>query len=151
MKWVVALVALGLAGCVSTSEMQLAPNVYRLETNAQGALFVGQSGNQTLKRAAELTLKNGYTHFKLEDAGFGTGSQVVGVAPGTTYSNASVSGSAYGNTFSGYGSGTSYTTPATVIRAPTEKSSATVVMFKSGDPQAVGAFDAEAVLKAQGS
>jgi hypothetical protein len=135
----IAPVALLLAGCVSTSQMQVAPNAYQLETNAGGLLFMGTAGAQTLQRAAELTIAKGYTHFRLVDAGMQTGSNVVGISPGRTYGQASV----VGNTI--YGS--SYSTPATVIRGPTERASATVVMFHASDPEAQGAFDAEQVIK----
>lgn len=128
-----------VAGCVSTSEMQVAPNAYQLETNAGGLVFMGSAGPQTLKRAAELTVAKGYTHFRLEGTGLQTGSQVAGILPGRTYGQATV----VGNTV--YGS--AYSTPSTVVRGPTERVTATVVMFHSSDPEAQGAFDAEQVLK----
>ena len=136
---VLGLAAIGLAGCVSTSEMQVAPNAYRIDTNASGLLFVGQAGKQTLKRAAELTIQKGYSHFKIVGSDYDTGSAIVGVTPGPSYGNVHVVGSyAYVNTYSG---------PSTVQRAPTEKASAIIVMFNSSDPEAAGAFDAEQVLK----
>ncbi len=131
--------------------MQVAPNVYRLETNAQGLLFVGQSGKETLKRAAELTIQRGYTHFIFADAGYETGSKVAGVIPGRTYGNTTVSGYSYGNTFNATAYGSSYSTPSTVVRAPTEKVSVTVVMLRPGESGFEQAFDAEAVLKEQGA
>jgi hypothetical protein len=135
---IVVALALGVSACVSTSQMQLAPNVYRVETNASGLLFVGQAGDETLKRAAELTLAKGYTHFKLAEAGYGTGSEVYGVSQGPTYGSATVSGNTvYGRT---------YTAPATVMRRPTEKAAATVIMFNADDPNAAGAFDAKQLL-----
>ena len=42
-----------LAGCVTTSEMPLAKNVWQVSTETQGALFTGQAGKATMKRAAE--------------------------------------------------------------------------------------------------
>ncbi len=55
--------ALGLliAGC-STQEIPLARNFVRLDTHA---LFPSEAASQTMRRAAELTLQNGYTHFRL--------------------------------------------------------------------------------------
>ena len=38
---VILVSAIGLAGCVSTSEMEVAPNVVMLKTDAGGALFAG--------------------------------------------------------------------------------------------------------------
>lgn len=137
---IVSVYALGvLSGCVSTSEMQIAPNAYQIETNAGGLVFMGQAGPQTLKRAAELTIAKGYTHFRLVGAGIETGSKVTGIIPGQTRAQATVVGSTV------YGS--AYSTPATVVHAPTERATATVVMFHANDPEAEGAFDAAQVLK----
>jgi hypothetical protein len=52
----------GLAGCVGTQELPLAPNIVRLDVNEPGALFPSKD---MLRRAAELTLRNGYTAFRL--------------------------------------------------------------------------------------
>ena len=58
--------------------MPLAPNVVRLDTPAKGLLFQGQAEPTTMRKAAEATLRNGYTHFKLGDASTAHGSQYVG-------------------------------------------------------------------------
>jgi hypothetical protein len=55
-----------VCGCVTTQEMPLAPNVVRLDTHAMGAVFTGQAVPQTMRRAAELTLQNGYAYFRLD-------------------------------------------------------------------------------------
>ena len=52
-----------LAGCVSTTEMQLSQNVWRVQSSGQGLLAQGRTGNALFKRAAELTVQQGYTHF----------------------------------------------------------------------------------------
>ena len=57
----------GLAGCVTTSEMPLAKNVWQVSTESQGTLFVGQADKSTLKRAAELTIAQGYDHFVIQN------------------------------------------------------------------------------------
>jgi hypothetical protein len=124
-------------GCVSTQEMQLAPNVVRLDTSAKGQMFVDQAGDATLKRAAEETLKNGYEFFRLEQAQMGQGSQFVGTS---TYGTASVYGSSYGAT--AYGSGF-----ATPMYAATSEIGVTVVMFHPDEAGAKGAFNAAEVLK----
>ena len=64
--------ALGLliAGCVSTQEILLAPNFVRLDTHAP---FTSEAASQTVRRAAELTLLNGYTHFRLTPMYWTTG------------------------------------------------------------------------------
>jgi hypothetical protein len=133
----VAALSFALAACVSTQEMQLAPNVVRLDTSAKGALFVGQAGNATLKRAAEETVKNGYEYFRLEQAQMGQGSQLVGTS---SFGSASVYGSPYGAT--AYGSG--FSTP---VYAPTSEVGVTVVMFHANEAGAKGAFNAAEVLK----
>src|SRR5271165_2459145 len=94
---VAVLLGVCLSGCVSTQELPLAPNVVRLDTHASGRLFVGQATSQTMRRAAELTLQNGYSHFRLEDAQMSRGSQFAGVyssgagaAFATDYGNAAL-------------------------------------------------------------
>jgi hypothetical protein len=136
------IVALGLliAGCVSTQEMPLAPNIVRLDTHASGALFTGQTASQTMRRAAELTLQNGYTHFRLEQAQMSQGSQFGGVYSSGA-GNAFVTG--YGNAAFVSGNSSGFSTP---IYRPTADVDVTVVMFHAGEAGAKGAFDAKAVL-----
>jgi hypothetical protein len=131
-----------LGACYSMTEMQLAPNVYRVETDASGLLFAGKSGQQTLKRAAELTLQNGYTHFKIADASLSTGSQFVGYTP--SYVSGQATATQYGNTTQVYGNG--WVNNGTAIHKPTSKAAATVIMLRAGDPGVADAFDAAAVL-----
>lgn len=53
----------GLAGCAGTQqETQLAPNIVRLDVNGFGTL---QIGDAMLRHAAELTLRNGYSAFRV--------------------------------------------------------------------------------------
>ena len=74
--------ALGLliAGCASTEELPLAPNFVRLDIRAP---FPTDAANQTMRRAAELTLLNGYTYFRISpiywrtEAGADVGATVV--------------------------------------------------------------------------
>jgi len=54
--------ALALAGCASIQETALAPNMVRLDVQPYTAPFVGEA---TLRRAAQLTLQNGYSAFRL--------------------------------------------------------------------------------------
>jgi hypothetical protein len=84
--------------------MPLAPNMVRLDTRASGGLFVGQATGQTMRRAAELTLQNGYSHFRLENAEVSRGSQFAGVYSSGTGS-AFVSGYSNAALVTGYSSG----------------------------------------------
>ena len=122
-----------VAGCVSTQQMPLAPNVVRIDTRASGLLFTGQAVPATMRAAAQATLTNGYTHFKLAQADLGQGEVYAG-------SVGNVNGT-YGNGgYSAFGS-------STAINKPVATSSATVIMFKKGDAGLKDAFDAETVLK----
>lgn len=134
---VAVVVVMSTSGCVSTQEMPLAPNVVRLDTHAAGLLFTGQARSQTMRRAAEVTLQNGYSHFRLEQAEMSHGSQLAGV-----YSTSS--GFAYGNGDFMTGSATGFATPE---YRPTADVGVTVVMFHANEPGAVGAFNAAGVLK----
>jgi hypothetical protein len=133
-----------LAGCATTSEMPLAPNMVRLDTQASGLVFVGSAPSITMTKAAEATLARGYTHFRLEQASTGQGSRLVGVS-----TNASGYGTitAFGNTAHGTYRGSSFSTP---MYAPTASIGVTVVMFHADEPGASGAFDAQEVLKKKG-
>jgi hypothetical protein len=54
--------ALALVGCATIQETALAPNMVRLDVEPYAAPFVGEA---TMRRAAELTLQNGYSAFRL--------------------------------------------------------------------------------------
>lgn len=135
------MAALAVGGCIRTQEMPLAPNVVRLDTEASGLLFAGQASAHTMRRAAELTLQNGYSHFRFEQAQVAQGSQLSGVyssATGNAY------GSAVGNSAYVNASASGFSTP---IYRPTANVGVTVVMFRADEPGAKGAFDASEVLK----
>ena len=129
----------GLAGCVTTSEMPLAKNVWQVSTESQGTLFVGQADKSTMKRAAELTIAQGYDHFIIQNPQTQTGSVQVGNMPVTANTNVNVIGNtAYGTTtYSGGGA----------IMASQKNVSVTVVMFHANEPQAAQAVDAVVYLK----
>jgi hypothetical protein len=138
---VAALAAFALAGCLSTQEMPLAPNVVRIDTQAGGWLFTGQTVPATMRAAANATLVRGYSHFKFTDASMGQGSVVTGTV-GTD--NTNVSGT-YGHGFMNANANSFGTT--SVVRAPTAGAAVTVVMFHANEPGAKEAFDAEQILK----
>jgi len=127
------LLAIGcaLAGCVTTNSMPIAPNQVMLETRAGGLLFQGQSGPQTVKKAAETTLASGYQLFKLSNTEMGSKDTLV-----------PVSNCSWGQ----YGGGCS----SGAMPHQSERVSTVVTMFHPGDPGSQGAFDAAQVLGQQG-
>jgi hypothetical protein len=60
--YVLISVALALAGCSSIQETAFAPNMVRLDVKPYAPPGVREA---TLRRAAELTLQNGYSAFRL--------------------------------------------------------------------------------------
>lgn len=122
-----------VAACATTSEMPLAPNMVRLDTQASGLLFTSTAGQATLVKAAEATKKRGYSHFRLTDATTARGSQMVGMQAQT-----------FGSYNSGFYSGSTTYTP---MHAPTAHVGVTVVMFHANEAGARGAFSVADVLK----
>ena len=57
------IAALSLSACADTQEYPIAPNMVRLDVSPPTAPFIGET---TLRRAAEITLRNGYSAFRLE-------------------------------------------------------------------------------------
>ncbi|MEY9531133.1 hypothetical protein [Sinorhizobium fredii] len=133
-----------VSSCATTSEMPLAQNMVRLDTNASGLIFTSAAGAITMKKAAEATLRRGYTHFRLEQAQTAQGSRFVGM---NTYGSGTAQASVYGNTAYGSYSGSSFSTP---MYAPTAQIGVTVVMFHANEAGARGAFDAADVLAKKG-
>ncbi|ASS55268.1 MULTISPECIES: hypothetical protein [Rhizobium] len=146
-KYLLAVVGLAcvLTACATTSEMPLAPNMVRLDTNASGLIFTSTAGAITMKKAAEATIRRGYTHFRLEQAQTASGSRFVGM---NTYGSGTAQASVYGNTAYGTYSGSSFSTP---MYAPTASIGVTVIMFHANEAGAKGAFDAAEVLKKNGN
>jgi hypothetical protein len=126
-----------LVACTTTNETPIAPNVVRLDTSAQGLLFTGHAGDDTLKKAAETTIAHGYQYFRFADVTTGSGSQFGGVIT-------SGSANAYGG--AGYASvyGQSISTP---IYSPTAKVGATVIMSNKNGPGEWNAADVLAQAK----
>ncbi len=133
-----------LSSCATTSEMPLAPNAVRLDTNASGLIFTSAAGAITMKKAAEATVKRGYTHFRLDQVATAQGSRFVGMNT-NTYGNASAN--VYGNTAYGTYSANSFSTP---MYAPTAQIGVTVIMFHANEAGAKGAFNAAEVIKKNG-
>ena len=128
-------------GCVTTQEMPISPNEVRLDTRASGLLSVGQAVPQTMRKAAQLTLDGGFTHFRLQQVDSKQGDRLAG-----TYSTASGSAFATGNGNSAIVSG-SASGLSTPIYRKTSDVGATVIMYHADEPGAKDAFDAAEVLK----
>lgn len=128
-----------LAACVSTGDMQLSKNVYQVNVEAGGALFVGGAENAALKRAAELTLANGYKSFVINNPTTQSSTNYVGSTSGYSQTNVQL----YGN--AAYGQ-TTYT-PGIPIYRRRKDVSLTVIMLNPGDPGFENAIDAQATLK----
>jgi hypothetical protein len=139
------LAALALGACVTTQELPLAPNMVRLDTHAKGLIFAGHAADFTMQRAAQVTIKNGFDYFRLDQAQMSQGSQLAGIYSTSTGSAFATS---YGSFTTVNGSGSGFSTP---IMAPTADVGVTVIMFHAGEPGAKGAFDARAVLAKYGS
>ena len=60
---VATIAGLSMSACAVTQEYPFAPNMVRLDINPPVAPFAREA---TLRRAAELTLHNGYSAFRLE-------------------------------------------------------------------------------------
>jgi hypothetical protein len=124
-KTIIALaLCAGLGGCLSTQTMPLAPNMVRIDTQAGGLLFTGQTVPATMKAAANATLQAGYTHFRLSNASMGQGSSDV----------------------SAFCSGGDHFASCNTVSAPTSGAAVTVTMMNANDPGAAGAFNARQVL-----
>lgn len=129
--FVVAALGLALGGCFRTTEMQTSANTFQISTDAGGFLYAGRAGQENLRKAAELTLAKGYTHFRMEGASLTHGSQYIGHTPGTV--------NVVGNT--------AFVNPGVAMRGPTAQASATVIMYRAGDPGFAGSLDAAAILR----
>jgi hypothetical protein len=59
------IASFGVSACADMQETPFAPNMVRLDVNPPGVLFTPSVREATLRRAAELTLRNGYSAFQL--------------------------------------------------------------------------------------
>jgi hypothetical protein len=60
---VAAIAGLSVSACADMQEYPLAPNMVRLDISPPAAPFIGEAA---LRRAAEVTLRNGYSAFRLD-------------------------------------------------------------------------------------
>ena len=117
---------LAVAGCTvepQTSETQLSRDTWQLRVGVAGAVNRGTSTDILFRRAAELTLEQGYTHFLLS-------------APQTDSSVTTVGYTSYYSTGYGIGGGD----PINVYRETS------VVVIRMSRSSSGGALDAASVL-----
>lgn len=138
MRFAAGLTALLAAGCVQTSELPLAANVYQLEAEGRGLLGAARTDREISKRAAEITLEKGYSHFILANASAQRDTRYAGSTPGFANTTVNVAGSSAFATTT-YSSGIP-------IYSSSKNTSVTVVMFRADDPEAANAIDAAAYL-----
>lgn len=82
-----------------------------------------------MKRAAEATLRRGYTHFRLEQASTSQGREVIGMTTQVDFLGNLATSPDY---------------------AKTSNIGVTVIMFKADEPGAAGAWDAAEVIAKDG-
>lgn len=143
---VLAIVVYALAGCASSSVMDVASDTIVINTAAAPAC--GQRGAQdvAVKRAAYETLQRGYDKYVILGADSESNIGVVGYTPlvANTYSSGSIN--TYGNRGIYSGSSNTYVTGGQPIIAGTHDQKLAIKMFRTGDPGAERAVDARQVL-----
>lgn len=137
----VCLFTIFLVGCIRSTEIALAPNIVRVDTEASGFLSVGKANSEVIKKAAQTTTRRGYSHFLI--SGHGYGKSVIPIGASHHINGIMVGNRIRNNIMSIYDSHTY----SNVILMPVEHSSVIIVMFKKGDRIPQSAFDAMRLLK----
>jgi len=130
--------ALLLGGCATAykpdglsggfSETQIDTNVFRVSFRGNGSTRIERAEELALLRSAELTLKNGFTHFVIIDGR--TREQLsTYTTPTQTYTTANAT--AYGNSANGAAHTTTYGGQTFLISAP---STTNTIMCFNGKP-----------------
>lgn len=128
-----------VAGCVSSQEMQLSRNTVRIDTHGEGFIGSMESDRYTMRRAAKLTLDNGYERFVLSDSSRSSRVETVGYTPAQAVTDVRYVGHRRVET-------TSYTAPQPIRETMTEVG-VTVTMLSPGDEGFENAIDAAETLK----
>ena len=127
--------ALTLVACQSVEDIQLSKNTWQVSGSGVGRIGVAGVNQAVLKRAAELTLANGYDRFAILEISGSQGVQNVGSTPIFATTTPRYGGGSY-TRFSGGGP----------VIASTKSTSAVVRMFAPGDAGYQNALDANEVL-----
>lgn len=124
-----------LAGCASTykpegfgggfSETQLDTNVFRVSFRGNGFTSPERAEELTLLRSAELTLKNGFTHFAVINS---QSREQHGAYTTPTQSYTTVNATAFGNSAYGTANTTTYGGSTLIISKPSTTN--TIMCFK---------------------
>lgn len=128
-----------VAGCVSSQEMQLSRNTVRIDTHGEGFIGSMESDRYTMRRAAKLTLDNGFERFVLSDSSRSSRVETVGYAPAQAVTDVRYVGHRRVET-------TSYTAPQPIRETMTEVG-VTVTMLNPGDEGFENAIDAAETIK----
>lgn len=132
MKRFALLVFIALCGCVtSTNELQLRQDVFLLQGEGRGLIGQASLNEAMMKKAAEITLRQGYTHFTLAQPQTNSSSQMAGYTP-VMANTQFIGGTAY-TSFSG----------GQPIVARTTNTDVLVILSNGGN----GALDAAETLK----
>lgn len=132
--FVAALMLFALTACQSVGETQTAPNTWQLSAAEVSRLGSIAGDDAVLTRAAELTLKNGYSRFTLEDAPAARGGLFIGVVPVVA-------------TFSSSPAGSVTNVTSAPIGVAGRSGAVLVRMLRPGDPGYGRAIDAASVLQ----
>lgn len=139
-------------------DQRLAEDRYVISTETSGLVDINRANQFNLRRAAEVTIQNGFTHFAVINENKNE-SITQRTVPGTVISNTYGSaygygtgtqyGSIYNYSGSAYGSSNTvatYTPPRTVTRK-TANPTITIIMLKEPKEQAPNIFVARDVLR----
>jgi hypothetical protein len=144
-----------LAGCATTyqpegfsggfSETQLDTNVFRVSFRGNGYTRAERAEELALLRSAELTLKNGFTHFAIID---GRSREQLGTYTTPTQSYTTANATAYGNSAYGTARTTTYGGQTFLISKP---STTNTIMCFNGKPDVQGlVYDAQFICNSLG-
>ena len=127
------------------SETQLDTNVFRVSFRGNGYTRVERAEELALLRSAELTLKNGFTHFAIID---GRTREQLGTYTTPTHSYTTVNATIYGNSAHGTARTTTYGGQTFNISKP---STTNTIMCFNGKPDIQGlTYDAQFICNSLG-
>ena len=127
------------------SETQLDTNVFRVSFNGNGYTHADRAEELALLRSAELTLKNGFTHFAIID---GRSREQLGTYTTPTQSYTTANATAYGNSAYGTARTTTYGGQTFLISKPSTTN--TIMCFKGKPDIQALIYDAQFVCNSLG-